>query len=546
MQPFIAVETTSFQKIFEDIPGIDPPFQSATTYKRYIENEFVKYRSIVKQELAETCQSIALSLDAWTSKNQLSIIAVIGHWLTSKFEYKERVLEFSEIQGDHTGENLAESVENMLIELSLEFKLLTITADNASNNETLCYSLYKNLSKRFDLEFNNIENQHLTLRFQGLNSFVRCLAHILNLVVKQFLSALKTGDIESAGEACEKIKNGKDIPELSALARLRVLILWLARSPSYRKQWKNSCRDASLPERYIEYDVETRWNSVFRMLDQSLQSKRQIFEYLRAYPILPQFSIQDWKRLQQIHKALQRFDEFTRLVSMQSPQISLSLAVYYELSDLLQEIKDRENDFQDFDLDISIAAESAIDKYQKYYSFMDDSSTYYAATVLDPRVKTHLLEHELSKSDAKTLIQGLREELHKLYPSIPEPTPTLSIKPLEPESLESRMFSKLQPRELQTFMSDIDRYFDTPTIPRPQMLAKDKDIWLLSWWNSHKDEYPYMAQIARGFLAIPGSEVSVERLFSGGRDLLGLRRHRMNAETMRMLMLLRDYYLSCM
>ncbi|KAK9364575.1 hypothetical protein V1509DRAFT_678595, partial [Lipomyces kononenkoae] len=30
---------------------------------------------------------------------------------------------------------------------------------------------------------------------------------------------------------------------------------------------------------------------------------------------------------------------------------------------------------------------------------------------------------------------------------------------------------------------------------------------------------------ARDYLAIPASEVAVERLFSGGRDLLGLRRH---------------------
>jgi hypothetical protein len=53
-----------------------------------------------------------------------------------------------------------------------------------------------------------------------------------------------------------------------------------------------------------------------------------------------------------------------------------------------------------------------------------------------------------------------------------------------------------------------------------------------------------MAQIARDYLAIPASEVAVEYLFSGGRDILGLRRHRMNGETMRMLMLLRDYFLS--
>ena len=48
MQPFSVIETTSFWKFFENIPGIDPPFQSAITYKCYIGKEFVKYRSIIK------------------------------------------------------------------------------------------------------------------------------------------------------------------------------------------------------------------------------------------------------------------------------------------------------------------------------------------------------------------------------------------------------------------------------------------------------------------------------------------------------------------
>lgn len=123
---------------------------------------------------------------------------------------------------------------------------------------------------------------------------------------------------------------------------------------------------------------------------------------------------------------------------MQSLQISLSLAVYYELSDLLQEIRDREKDFQDFDLNISKAAASAIEKYQKYYSFIDDSHTYNAAAVLDPRVKTRLLEHELPNSDTRIFIQGLREVLHQQYPPIPDTTLSILLeKLLEPQSLES-------------------------------------------------------------------------------------------------------------
>jgi hypothetical protein len=51
-----------------------------------------------------------------------------------------------------------------------------------------------------------------------------------------------------------------------------------------------------------------------------------------------------------------------------------------------------------------------------------------------------------------------------------------------------------------------------------------------------------MAAAARDYLAIPAAEVSVERLFSAGRDILGVRRYSMKGETMRFLMLLGDVY----
>ena len=74
-----------------------------------------------------------------------------------------------------------------------------------------------------------------------------------------------------------------------------------------------------------------------------------------------------------------------------------------------------------------------------------------------------------------------------------------------------------------------------------ESVTKDED-WLFSWWRMHKDEYPRMAAAARDYLAIPAAEVSVERLFSRGRDLLGLRRHSLKGETMRKIVLLRDIY----
>jgi hypothetical protein len=47
---------------------------------------------------------------------------------------------------------------------------------------------------------------------------------------------------------------------------------------------------------------------------------------------------------------------------------------------------------------------------------------------------------------------------------------------------------------------------------------------------------PQMVMAARDYLAIPASEVSAERMFNTGRDILVVRRYAMKGETIRMLM----------
>jgi hypothetical protein len=150
-----------------------------------------------------TCKSIALSLDIWTSKNHLPILGIIGHWLTEDFLYRERLLEFIELQGIHSSENMAAAIWTMLSELDLQEKLITIMGDNASNNKTmaleLCHSL---IGTAFDKK---------KIQFQGLDSYIRCLAHILNLIMKDILQALKSGTQKEADILCDKIQDGRPI-----------------------------------------------------------------------------------------------------------------------------------------------------------------------------------------------------------------------------------------------------------------------------------------------------------------------------------------------
>jgi hypothetical protein len=53
-------------------------------------------------------------------------------------------------------------------------------------------------------------------------------------------------------------------------------------------------------------------------------------------------------------------------------------------------------------------------------------------------------------------------------------------------------------------------------------------------------EYLYIAQAARDYLTIPAFEVNIKRLFSLGRDILGIRRFSISIDTLKTLILLRD------
>jgi hypothetical protein len=104
-------------------------------------------------------------------------------------------------------------------------------------------------------------------------------------------------------------------------------------------------------------------------------------------------------------------------------------------------------------------------------------------------------------------------------------------------TLESRLLSKIRhPHSPQK--PDVDRYFDDPLAQISEEATNDAN-WLFNWWKNHKDKYPCMAAAARDYLVIPASKIPCERVFSVGRDMIGLQRVSLHSSTIRQLSLLR-------
>ena len=75
------------------------------------------------------------------SLNGLSLLGIIGHWTTELDLLIHAVLAIKEVDGEHTGENLALLVWQVLDDYQIKSKVGFFMMDNASNNDTLIQSL---------------------------------------------------------------------------------------------------------------------------------------------------------------------------------------------------------------------------------------------------------------------------------------------------------------------------------------------------------------------------------------------------------------------
>jgi hypothetical protein len=108
-------------------------------------------------------------------------------------------------------------------------KLLAITADNASNNDTLVKHLYHQLLILFDNEADlEIGNVQPIMQFQSKQHQIWCIAHVLNLIVSQILLSLKTGTAKEARDFDNLTV--KLISPLNGVVKVQLLVLWICRS----------------------------------------------------------------------------------------------------------------------------------------------------------------------------------------------------------------------------------------------------------------------------------------------------------------------------
>jgi hypothetical protein len=179
--------------------------------------------------------------------------------------------------------------------------------------------------------------------------------------------------------------------------------------------------------------------------------------------------------------------------------------------------------------------------------------------VLDPRISYEGLWAD-SEGDpsAQEHIKRCREDLREHYlsdyakkltapPLRAQPTPT-TLKNGSPQKVD---FLSRYNKPARANTDELEEYFK---LPQENFITCDP----VQWWFGRRAQFPNLSRLARDILGIPGmlsyiyvmwtvvkpfalgSAVAVERIFSGGRDTISLRRASLKPDTIRTLMLVKQ------
>jgi hypothetical protein len=283
--PFRVVESSCFQNIVLHLnPAFKGRLPSAMVLRDRLDSLYKQAQGPVTELLATARGRIHVTFDGWTSRNRLSLLGINVFFIDVDWSHRKLLLGLPSIQGRHSGENLAEEVASVLADFGIDASRLGyFVLDIARNNDTADAAL----ADEFD--------------FDPGHRRLRCLGHILNLVVKQLIFGATANAMETEDDADFDFDTASD--ELKKwrkrgpVGRLHNFVGAINNSPQLVQlllEWQKE-DIASGKLGYIDditgkirkplmpvSDNETRWNSRYRMM-QRAKLLRSYFSRLVIY-----------------------------------------------------------------------------------------------------------------------------------------------------------------------------------------------------------------------------------------------------------------------
>ena len=114
-------------------------------------------------------------------------MAITGYFLDQEWNYREVLLGFEHLHGSHTGGNLSKTVIQILQQHGVANRVLSVTTDNATTNNTMMTSVQETVQ---------------SLGLSDTSIFrVPCIAHVIQLSLNQLLGKMKAKPVNQEAES---------------------------------------------------------------------------------------------------------------------------------------------------------------------------------------------------------------------------------------------------------------------------------------------------------------------------------------------------------
>jgi hypothetical protein len=171
-QPFSVVSHPKLKKLFNSLGYALPSRQFV---KNDIVRDYGQQLNRVKQ-LIDMAGKISLTLDMWTSAAGRSYVITTAHFIDFEWKKHNLVIDFDCLQHLHDADTIAKYIVDLAVSFRFDNKLISITTDNGQN-------IVKGAKEAINIIRRSNDESEIF--------HVRCLAHVLNIIVKKFFEVIK-------------------------------------------------------------------------------------------------------------------------------------------------------------------------------------------------------------------------------------------------------------------------------------------------------------------------------------------------------------------
>ena len=485
--PISTVEKPGFKHM---VSKLNPRYQLPSR-RHFSDFEIPRLYSHVKDNIVaaslKDATFFAATTDFWTSGTCHPYLTITVHFIDREWDLKSFSLDTAALYEDHTGENIACAITDVLDNWNLDFKdLIATTTDNGSN---------------------------IVAAFRILDSLrISCFGHNLDLAIKK---GLNISQVQRAIGRCHSLVE------------------------MFHRSWKK-CRDLrekqhilDLPQHNLMGDVVTRWGSTFDMMSRILEQQQALSAVLAE-------DRKNWHRmitdtelsvLETVSDILKPLSYLTDALACEK-EITAS-AVYPVLQHVKKKLAVDIADTQDTALAIQIKQTMWRDLEKRY----DDPFVVEVlgiASFLDPRFKDRHLY------DKKEIMECVTEQCLQYYRTVMS-TDSVSETPIPPGEQDAIPAKRMRglAAVIQHIIDDNDESTSAmPSLSPLQKIEKEISAYLeypsleadanpLAWWKAENGRFPNLAHLARKYLNICGTSVPSERIFSSAGHISNSLRNRL-------------------